>query len=659
MKKLLLIVLLMSFLAASAQLDKNSMRKLSPHAPVSAYYDNGTPSVASFDQALNSPLTATPFTGNRDINSVNPFQIGSSANAFGFAFSRTTYLWADNNINSVAFMHRMTATPGSGYLAYDLSTAGGAQGTWTNNVQTYNGAAPNPGARYPQGTIYNPPGNTNPDNAYYHYFAPTLDGSNTSGTLTWGGYAYGVKNLAGGSTPTQHNRPSADPYWQFLPSAFTMTQLGDTWMVDECTKGIGAEEYEYQGSMIVGHGTWNPDINDFDYLFDLFPLEIHPDAGFNDIKIAFAPDGLTGYICVMTELPEQLPFTNYHPVLFKTTDGGETWSDPIEVQLGGEYGLPEILNYISDERLEVFYDPDPVPARDEIMYWMGYEVDMAVDAWGNPHLSGTVTIADAEGIWTGPGLTAMFHIWSDDGGLTWDAHNLAYLNRFSKEFTGGGSTIAQYNRPQVATTMDGNIVFFSWLDTDDTTIADNGRPDIYFREYLPSKNEHGEDSINVTYFSAGMWNAFYGCMSHYVFSEIATEDDLIYNCTIPFVYEQLTSSDPTLEVKFFYIPDFVQTYVLSGVGLDEKNKALSIDVLQNYPNPFRNASTVRVYLPFKSDLKLVVTNMLGQQVMEINNGEVGVGSHQFLIDGSQLDNGIYFYTVTAGKESVTKKMVVR
>jgi len=60
----------------------------------------------------------------------------------------------------------------------------------------------------------------------------------------------------------------------------------------------------------------------------------------------------------------------------------------------------------------------------------------------------------------------------------------------------------------------------------------------------------------------------------------------------------------------------------------------------------------------KANLSMVVTNLLGQQVLEINRGDVAEGTHQFIIDGSKLGNGIYFYTVFAGNESVTRKMIV-
>lgn len=650
----------MSFLVVNAQQNnRKGLGLMSPHHVTLNSFDKGLMPEKEIMPGLTATPTITPFNGQRDVNFVNPIAIGQAGNAFGFAFMRTTYLWVDNNINSVSFMHRMNTTPGSGYLAYDISKDGGLDGTWTNNNQVYNPTLPGGfQARYPQGAIYNPVGNTDPDNAYYHYFAPTLDGSNTSGTLTWGGYAYGVKNLGAGSTATQHDRPSSGDFHQFLPSGFTITQTGDAWMIDDDELSNGDGTYTYNGNLIVGRGIWDTDLSDFVYDFQLWPMDINPGDGINDTKVAFAPDGLTGYVCVMSQLPDLLPHTSYHPILFKTTDGGETWSDPIEVQLGGIGGLEAVQNFIADSMLVAFFDPDPVPPRDEIDYFMGYEIDLSVDMWGNPHIIGLVTIADnvAGSIYTSEGLIAMFHIWSDDQGSTWESFNLSNIKRFSATFGVSPNQIVMYNRPQVATTQDGAIIFFSWIDTEIATVADNSQPDIFFREYLPTLKAHGDAAENVTTFSAGMWSAYYGCMSHYVFADV-TETEYTYTCTIPFVYEQMgAGNDPTLPVQFYYIPDFVKTYVITGIG--DKETGFAGKVSQNYPNPFSKTSVVNVDLKEKGNLTLVVTNLVGQQVMQIDRGEVPAGNYQFTIDGTKLGNGIYFYTVNSGKGSVTKKMVI-
>jgi hypothetical protein len=652
MKKLLLLSALVMSLVGQAQHNKQDFKPLSPKAPDNIYFENSAkaPNVRNGNTQF-SILKSQEV--RQDVDFVNPIPIGQAGNAFGFAYFRTTYLWADNNINSISFIHRMMSPPGTGYLAYDYSTDGGW--TWTNNVQTYNPT--NSGAfeaRYPQGAIYNPEGNSDPGQAFFHYFAPTLDGSNSGGDNTWGGYAYGVKSLTDGPVLTQHNQTSTPPYHQYLPSAFTITQTGDAWMVDENTLG-NETDYTYQGSIIVGRGLWNYSTKDFEYIFSLIDMPVNSEDGINDIKIAFSPDGMTGYICVMTNMPETLPYTSYHPVLFKTTDGGDNWSDPIEVQLGGDDGLAPVQEFISDSILTLFYDPQPVPARNEIPYYIGYECDLSVDAWGNPHLSGTVCITDlAEGlIYTSEGLISMFHIWSEDQGESWKAYNLSNLKRFKAEFTADGSTIEQFNRPQVATTMDGAIVFFSWLDTESPDVADNSQPDIFFRDYQPILDQHGESAENVTFMSAGMWSAYYGCMSHYVFSEISGET---YTCTIPLVYEQMVNADPTQQVQFYYIPDFVKTYTVTGI---ENPDNPQIVVAQNYPNPFSSTSMVRINLLKDNNVKLEIHNMAGQLVDRQNLGAMQAGIHDLTINAAGLSPGIYFYSLLIDSGKITKKMIVR
>ena len=44
--------------------------------------------------------------------------------------------------------------------------------------------------------------------------------------------------------------------------------------------------------------------------------------------------------------------------------------------------------------------------------------------------------------------------------------------------------------------------------------------------------------------------------------------------------------------------------------------------------------------------------------MSINKGHQNAGNVQFVINGSQLPAGVYFYTVTVNDQSVTKKMIV-
>jgi hypothetical protein len=153
-----------------------------------------------------------------------------------------------------------------------------------------------------------------------------------------------------------------------------------------------------------------------------------------------------------------------------------------------------------------------------------------------------------------------------------------------------------------------------------------------------------------------MWQSYFAITSRYAL------DDGNGSYTIPITYQALTTPfDPLLPVQYKYIQDFMFTadaWENCIVGVSENESQSIASVSQNYPNPFSETSTIQVNVVEKTDLKLVVTNLLGQQIMQIERGKVAAGLHEFVLDASRLGNGIYFYTVYAGKDSVTRKMIV-
>jgi len=84
---------------------------------------------------------------------------------------------------------------------------------------------------------------------------------------------------------------------------------------------------------------------------------------------------------------------------------------------------------------------------------------------------------------------------------------------------------------------------------------------------------------------------------------------------------------------------------------------------QNYPNPFNPVTKIRFDIPAnvksqKSNVKLVVYNMLGEEVEILVNEELQPGTYEADFDGSNLPSGIYFYRLQAGDYTETKKMVL-
>ena len=66
------------------------------------------------------------------------------------------------------------------------------------------------------------------------------------------------------------------------------------------------------------------------------------------------------------------------------------------------------------------------------------------------------------------------------------------------------------------------------------------------------------------------------------------------------------------------------TELITGIDKNESN-ASNIEVTQNYPNPATSISYVEVKLNESTNLRLELTNMIGQLVYTINKGKVNAG----------------------------------
>lgn len=84
---------------------------------------------------------------------------------------------------------------------------------------------------------------------------------------------------------------------------------------------------------------------------------------------------------------------------------------------------------------------------------------------------------------------------------------------------------------------------------------------------------------------------------------------------------------------------------------------------QNYPNPFNPNTQIKFYLPRRTDVKLVVYNILGQVIKILIDREIDGGS--FVADwdgtdknGETVPSGIYLYMLKAEGFQKSKKMLL-
>ena len=99
---------------------------------------------------------------------------------------------------------------------------------------------------------------------------------------------------------------------------------------------------------------------------------------------------------------------------------------------------------------------------------------------------------------------------------------------------------------------------------------------------------------------------------------------------------------------------------VGNVGIDdyETVKDKSLVLYQNYPNPFNPVTTIKFYNNKAGDVKLTVFNIKGEEVVKLVNGNIKQGFASVQFNATSFNSGVYYYTLTTGTESVTKKMVL-
>ncbi|MDP4197614.1 MAG: GxGYxYP family putative glycoside hydrolase [Bacteroidota bacterium] len=84
---------------------------------------------------------------------------------------------------------------------------------------------------------------------------------------------------------------------------------------------------------------------------------------------------------------------------------------------------------------------------------------------------------------------------------------------------------------------------------------------------------------------------------------------------------------------------------------------------QNFPNPFNPVTMIRYNLNESSNVKLDVFDLLGRHVRSLVNAELQKGNYSVRWDGlddmgQKVQSGIYFYRLSAGQMTETRKMVL-
>lgn len=144
----------------------------------------------------------------------------------------------------------------------------------------------------------------------------------------------------------------------------------------------------------------------------------------------------------------------------------------------------------------------------------------------------------------------------------------------------------------------------------------------------------------------------------------ATSDDGIWDSGLLSRDETFTYTF-TLEGVYPYHctphPFMVDTIVVgTPTGIDDQPSSIpdQFELSQNYPNPFNARTAIEYSLPQDSHVRIVIYNLLGQNIKTLVDQSKPAGSHLALWDASNVPTGVYFYRIEAGEFTQTRKMLL-
>jgi subtilisin family serine protease len=99
---------------------------------------------------------------------------------------------------------------------------------------------------------------------------------------------------------------------------------------------------------------------------------------------------------------------------------------------------------------------------------------------------------------------------------------------------------------------------------------------------------------------------------------------------------------------------------ITSVENNSSSKPGTYELYQNYPNPFNPSTIISYTLPIAGYTTLKVYDLLGREVAALVNAFQKSGKYnlQFSTADYHLTSGVYFYRITSGNYSQTRKMIL-
>ncbi len=150
------------------------------------------------------------------------------------------------------------------------------------------------------------------------------------------------------------------------------------------------------------------------------------------------------------------------------------------------------------------------------------------------------------------------------------------------------------------------------------------------------------------------------------FHSIATDGFNVFDCV---GYRTLSSDkingtgEPSVVLTNATFPVWFAIGNRTDVEEGDPTIPLTLALGDNYPNPFNPFTTIPFQIPRESPVRLVIYNMLGEQVAVLVDETMAPGSYRFrweAVDGAgrQVPSGVYVYRLDVGDKRISRKMIL-
>lgn len=97
-----------------------------------------------------------------------------------------------------------------------------------------------------------------------------------------------------------------------------------------------------------------------------------------------------------------------------------------------------------------------------------------------------------------------------------------------------------------------------------------------------------------------------------------------------------------------------------SVGVELVNNSIpeNIQLYQNFPNPFNPITNIHYSISESGTVKIVIYDLLGQEIRTIVNEKMNAGNYIVNFDGSDLSSGIYYYSLESNGKKLTREMLL-